>query len=320
VNVRRRLTPLTALVVVVAMPLLGLSGVASAKSGKTSASKCAKHSSKPRCAGGGANGSGTGGSSPQITVQLDPEPLVETGQSEVHVVIQVETLAAYAGDSVNIDSSQLEAACSGGLTFENLQVPGGGPQTVPPTVNVQTDAISAVLDNDGNATVIADGIDCAPGESVIEADLEVAPFLTALSTLVTDPPEVTQEGLSVNPRFGGLNQVLETGDTSTSGDSDVYAVFYVETNPVYAEQPVEISDNQLQDSCLGGFDWYTGDYNNIIQTSPPSETLDDDGNAVFVFFGTSCAATTSEVVADVDAGTDPTYITTFTVLPPAPTI
>jgi hypothetical protein len=48
-------------------------------------------------------------------------------------------------------------------------------------------------------------------------------------------------------------------------------------------------------------------------------TLDDDGNAVFVFKGASCAAGTSTVTADVDAGTDPTYTTTFTVSPPVET-
>jgi hypothetical protein len=48
--------------------------------------------------------------------------------------------------------------------------------------------------------------------------------------------------------------------------------------------------------------------------------LDDDGNAVFLFFGASCAAGTSDVVADVLAGTHPTYTTTFTIVPPVPTI
>ena len=45
-------------------------------------------------------------------------------------------------------------------------------------------------------------------------------------------------------------------------------------------------------------------------------TLDDDGNAVFVFYGASCAAGDSAVIADVDAGTHPTYVTTFSVNPP----
>ena len=48
--------------------------------------------------------------------------------------------------------------------------------------------------------------------------------------------------------------------------------------------------------------------------------LDDDGNATFVFKGSSCAAGPSAVIADVQAGSHPTYVTTFTVAPPAVTL
>ncbi|HXQ59756.1 MAG TPA: hypothetical protein VN799_06645 [Acidimicrobiales bacterium] len=329
-NVRRGLTQLTALVVVVAVPFMGLSTAASAK-GATAAAKCVKHPTSAKCH---AAGGGTGGPPPQITVQVDPQPVVETGQSEVHVVVQVETLPSYAGDAVNIDASQLAASCTT-VTFETLQVPGAGAQTVPPTVFVYPDRIDAVLDDDGNVTVVVDGIDCAPGTDVIEADLEVAPFLTALTTLVVAPPAVTTEGITVNPRFGGLNQELETGDTSASGDSDIYAVFYVETNPVYAEQTVEIGSSQLESRCIEGWSWEAGNttgsgvgpgVNSPVTgvgentAAEVSTVLDDDGNAVFIFDGVSCAAGPSQVIAEVMAGTHPTYVTQFTVLPPAPII
>jgi hypothetical protein len=48
--------------------------------------------------------------------------------------------------------------------------------------------------------------------------------------------------------------------------------------------------------------------------------LDDDGNAVVVFSGVSCAAGSSQVMADVEAGSHPTDTTTFTVDAPVPTI
>jgi hypothetical protein len=326
--------------VVVAMPVMGMSGIASAKTAKAAkaTAACVKHPNRAKClnAGGGSTGtgSGSGGAPVQITVQVDPQPVVETGQSEVHVVIQVETLPQFAGDDVNIDSSQLEQAC-GSLDFENLQTPVGGITTVPPTPNVVPDRIDAVLDDDGNATVVADGIDCAPGTDVIEADLEVAPFLTALTTLTVSPPVVTAEGLSVHPQYGGLNAEVETGDTSTSGDSDIYAVFYVETNPVYAEQTVEIDSAQLEGRCIEGWIWEPGNAAGIgvgpgysgpipgvgVNTGTrPSTILDDDGNAVFVFKGVSCASGDSQVIADVLAGDHPTYTVDFTVLPPVPTI
>jgi hypothetical protein len=323
------------------MPLLGVSSIASAKTTKAAkaAAQCAKHPSKAKClnsgnggsgAGGSGSGGGTGGAPVQITVNVAPNPLVETGQSEVHAVVQVETLPAFAGDLVNIDSQQLEASCHDGITFENLQ--NGGTVDAP---NVQDNRIDAVLDDDGNATVVVDGVDCAPGTDVFEADLEVAPFLTAITTLTVSPPAVTPVGLTGYPQLSGIAQEVETGDTSESGDSNIYAVFYVEENPVYAEQTVEISSAQLEGRCIEGWRWEPGNAAGVgvgpgysgpisgegVNTgTKPSTILDDDGNAVFVFKGISCASGPSEVIADVLAGTGDTFVTSFTVNPPTPTI
>jgi hypothetical protein len=104
---------------------------------------------------------------------------------------------------------------------------------------------------------------------------------------------------------------------------------------VYAEQTVEIDSAQLEGRCIEGWRWepgnadgvglgagYSGPQNGVgVNTgTKPSTILDDDGNAVFVFEGTSCAAGPSQVVADVLAGTNDTFVTSFTVLPPAPTL
>jgi hypothetical protein len=336
-NVRhRRLSRLVALTVVVSMPLLGMAGVASAKSSKAGPN-CVKHPNRPKCLNntGGGTGGGTGGPPVQITVEVDPGSalpgLVETGQSEVHAVIQVETLANFAGDAVNIDSSQLSSSCSW-VKFETISQTPGGPSIAPRTSSNQ---ISVVLDDDGNATVVVDASDCAPGTDVVEADLEVAPFLTALTTLNVLPPAVTASGVTGFPQIGGQAAEVETGDTSTSGDSDIYAVFYVEDNPVYAEQTVEIDSAQLEGRCIRGWRWepgnalgvgvgagYSGPITGIGPNTGtrPSTVLDDDGNAVFVFKGISCASGPSQVIADVLAGTGDTFVTTFTVDPPAVTI
>ena len=238
-----------------------------------------------------------------ITVQIDPNPLVETGSSDVAAVIQVETSPSFSGDLVNISSSQLQAACGGAIGFLNNNVAG-------------TDNVQVTLDNDGNATVVVSGTDCAPGPSVVGADLVIAPFLTALTTLVARPPVVTPPGVTGYPTTSGTVTTgeVETGDTVASGDSDVYAVFYVETDPIYAEQPVEISSAQLQARCLR-----TSTFSSVLNGTNQS-ILDNDGNAVFVFFGRSCAAGSSQVIADVLAGTHQTYTTTFNINPPQPTI
>jgi len=335
-NVRHsRLARLVALTVVVSMPLLGMAGVASAKSSKAGPN-CVKHPNRPKCLNnsGGGTGGGTGGPPVQITVEVDPGTalpgLVETGQSEVHAVVQVETLASFAGDAVNIDSSQLSASCSW-VKYETIaDVP-----LAPLSPRTSSNEISVILDDDGNATVIVDASDCAPGTDVVEADLEVAPFLTALTTLNVLPPAVTPVGVTGFPQIGGVAQEVETGDTSTSGDSDIYAVFYVEDNPVYAEQTVEIDSAQLEGRCIRGWRWepgnalgvgvgagYSGPITGIGPNvgTHPSTILDDDGNAVFVFKGVSCASGPSEVIADVLAGSHDTFTTSFTVDPPAVTI
>jgi hypothetical protein len=297
------------------MPLMGMSGIASAKTTKATkaAAKCAKHPGAAGCkAGTGGAGGATGGSTPNIIVNIDPNPLVETGTSEVHAIVQVETSSAFAGDPVFIYSQQLVNSCDpGSVEFYSsasgvLSTPLGSSATV-------------ILDDDGNATVEVSGNDCAPGSSTFEADLVLAPYYTATTILVASPPVPTTAGVTGYP-----NPEVETGDTTggphgPSGLSDVYAVFYVEDNPVYAEQPVEISSAQLQNRCGLGALWTAGNGGTGGPTGATT-TLDDDGNAVFIFEGASCAAGDSTVIADVDAGTLDTFTTVYTINPPVPTI
>ena len=231
--------------------------------------------------------------------------------SAIHSVIQVETNPSYADDTVNIDSSQLQASCGGTIVFETLQ---GGTTTAPRT---SFNSIQVVLDDDGNATVVVEGAPCAAGTDVIDASLTTAPYLTALTTLDVAPPEVTPAGVSASP-----NPEVETGNSPASGNSDVYTVFTVETDPVYAEQPVEISSPELDSRCIQGWRWESATGATIDQTSGTNIAtgmLDDDGNATFVFKGAGCAAGDSAVIADVLAGTRSTYTTTFTIDAPMPT-
>ena len=143
----------------------------------------------------------------------------------------------------------------------------------------------------------------------------MAPYITGSTTLVVSPPSVTTPGVFGFPTTSGTVTTgeVETGDTATSGDSDILAVFYVETDPVYAGMPVEISSTQLENRCGAGFIW-----TNTLGGGGNTSVLDSDGNAVFVFIGGSCASGTSQVIADVLAGTHPTYTTNFTILPPTP--
>jgi hypothetical protein len=227
----------------------------------------------------------------------------------------VETSPSFAGDAVTVSSSQLMGSCFGGVDWFALNA------TVGP------DGVTVILDDDGNTTLEVFGYDCAPGSDVFEADLAVAPYYTALGTLVASPPAVTTPGVYGFPTTSGTVTTgeVETGDTTVT-DSDVYAVFYVETSPVYAEQYAEISASELESRCGEGWELFdllsgTGQSAPNGTVEPPATgQLDDDGNAVFVFFGQSCAAGPSTVVADVLAGTHPTYTTTFNIVAPQPTI
>jgi len=271
------------------MPLLGASTVASAH-----VSKAGKHHHHHS---GGGSGGGTGGSGgPAITV------------SAIGNVIQVEASPTFAGDEVTIESSQYQQSCGGAIEFASVRTGNFIPSL---------DSITTVLDNDGNATVFVfnpTGNLCAPGDNVVEASMNVAPFLTALTDLVSYPDVVTPAGTFAYP-----DPEVETGDTSTSGDSNVYADFAVETSPVYAEGYVEISDAQLASSCIRGGFWLTSS-GVTPASSPVTVMISDTGNAGALFFGISCAATTTTIIADVLSHGGPTYVGSYTVLPPAPTI
>jgi hypothetical protein len=107
------------------------------------------------------------------------------------------------------------------------------------------------------------------------------------------------------------NPVVETGG------SDVYVVISVATDPVYAEQTVEIVSG-LSNRCGQGVTWITD--LGTFTGSTAVATIDDDGNAAVTALGGSCAAGTVPVIADVEAGTDPTYTASFTIDAPAPLI
>jgi hypothetical protein len=261
-HVRRVLVTLVALTVVTSMPVLAISGVASAKS------------------------------KPQILVTVSPNPLIETGVSEIHAVVQVEARVKYAGMSVDIEAQQLEFACSAVYFAQN--------SGLSESVSFGRDNPAVVtLDSDGNATVELDAYGCPPEHVLLEADLVKAPYYTATTILKVKAPVKTPNGL-----VGYPNPEVETGDGTMTG-SNVYAVFYVEMPAVYAEAPVGISSPELQGRCLSGFEWSAGNTGyppSHSTTGGVSTFLDDDGNAVFVFEGISCGSGPSTVTAVLVSG------------------
>jgi hypothetical protein len=209
--------------VVVSLPLLGASGMASAKI------KAAKGCHKMHtCKGGG--GSGTGGPSAPITVQIDPDPLVETAQSDVVATVQVESSPSFAGDVVDISSSQLLSACTGPAGFETLE-------SVGPTLKL-------TLDDDGNATVYLFGQDCAPGPSLVEASLAAsATFSVAvLSTQVAEAATLTVTNCN-DSGAGSLRQAIASanaGDTVNFSLSPVCSTIVLTTTGITIAEDITI--------------------------------------------------------------------------------
>jgi uncharacterized repeat protein (TIGR01451 family) len=234
-----------------------------------------------------------------------------TSGSQVHVVLQIHTKPGLANDSIVVDSTQLTFECSS-VTYETLQ---GGSTAAPRT---SLNSIVVVLDSDGNAAVTVDAVNCAPGTAVVEAALTVAPFYDAQTKLTIDPPGVLKLGLTANPKTE-----VESGNTAASGESNIYSVFYVSAPPVWAGKKVEIESPQLEDRCGLGWRWEPNGGTAVNGVPPVNSNgtavsiLDDDGNASFVFKGSSCADGTSTVIADVLAGGGPSYKTTFKVTAPS---
>jgi hypothetical protein len=203
------------------------------------------------------------------------------------------------------------------------------------TINfASTSPVTVVLDNDGNATIVVLADDCAPGSDLITVDLNAPPFPTATTKLIVESPQVTPPGIHAFP-----NPEVEVGDNPAAmrpnnTESEADFVFYVETSPVYAEQFATIASDQLTERCGTGFIWE--DVEGVMQGTPnnghngfphaggvsgitTSGPIDNDGNTVFNFFGGSCAAGKSTVIAEIGGG-GPTYSTQVNILPPAVTI
>jgi hypothetical protein len=329
-NVRRsHLGRFVALTVVVAMPLVGLAGVASAANPVGSAKWCANHPKlakttyKAICGaatGTGTGGTGgTGGATPNLIMSASPDPVPESGTSEADFIIQVEALPIFANQTVTISSQQLDLAC-GSVTW--MSSASGTISKIIGTGIAPSGPIS--LDNDGNATVEVQGENCAPGTDQIEVDLTKAPYTTISSDVTLSPPAESWTAATGPTITAYPNPEVETGDGGSSGAaSQVYVNFFLEENPVYAEQQVDVESAQLVARCLPGSKWSAADgdtyLGGVLQPNGVSVELDNDGNADATFEGISCAPGPSLVTADLVGGTGDTFNTTFTISAPAVT-
>ena len=231
---------------------------------------------------------------------------VETGN--LSAVVQINTSTLYDRSRVVVSSPELQAACAA-VSFETLQ---GGTVSAP---TIGGGSFPVAVDADGNVTVVVDGIGCARGRYALLSTIP-AFGANASTVIAVNPPQIT-----FPYRFGGYpaNEV-ETGNTTASGHSDVYTVFIISTSPKYGEDTATISAPSLASHCKGGIRWESNGVGSpFVKSATAIATIDNDGNASFVFKGASCAAGKNKVTLTVHTGgkRNPKYSTSYVIVPPA---
>jgi hypothetical protein len=127
------------------------------------------------------------------TITAAPNPEVETGdngpgnsESQVYVNFLIEENPVYAEQIVDVTSAQLTNRCESGSTLWTSTAGLGGGDTAIGNIGV-----TAVLDNDGNADVTFEGISCASGPSLVDAELVGGTHDTFTTTFTISPPGLT---------------------------------------------------------------------------------------------------------------------------------
>jgi hypothetical protein len=131
------------------------------------------------------------GITPEPSITAFPNPEVETGdgapgnaESQVYTQFLIEESPVYAEQVVDVTSAQLTNRCEPGTTLwtSSPGFAGGG------GVAIGTDGVTAVLDNDGNAVVTFEGISCAAGDSLVDAELVGGTGDSFTTTFTIKPP------------------------------------------------------------------------------------------------------------------------------------
>jgi len=159
------------LVALASLSVVGLNGTVSARSVPGSPRWCRHH---PSSALPGCQRTGVGRPS-AMTLTVSPDPIVETGDSDVYAELSVAVDPVYAGSTVEIESA-LNDRCRQGFTWTTDQGSFSG------------STASASIDDDGNATFEVLGMSCASGSVQAVADIEGGTDPSAALTVDIDPP------------------------------------------------------------------------------------------------------------------------------------
>ncbi len=225
--------------------------------------------------------------------------------SSITDIVEVECDPTYAGTLVEFSSQELVERCHG-ISWSSTTIGA----KLEPSMNT----ITVPLDNDGAATVVLlPSGPCAPGESLITADLLSAPNTTVATGFTVLPPRPTEVGVFAIP-----SSAVESDTTSS-----VATIIQVEFPPEYAENLVSINLRQLYAKCRFPHIWWFGPSSEewVNNQSFYTVMLDNDGTAfALVVGGQSCSAGKVLVEASLEEAPYTTVTTEFEIKPPEPTL
>ena len=224
-----------------------------------------------------------------------------TASSSIADVVQVNCKPVYAEQNVTIDATQLDDACQGTLKWyqPSIGLDGTGAQ------------FTVTLDDDGNATaVVLGGPSCAVGTDLIDASVDAPPYTTSSTTFTIVAPHSTPPGVTANP----------SAEIEDSVSSSVATVVELEFPPVEAGGTVIVKSDELYARCGASLTWY-GPGGQTTTGDEAVVKLDDDGNAYVVAVGgPSCAEGSSTITANLKTAPYTSYVGSFLILSPQPSI
>lgn len=208
-------------------------------------------------------------------------------------IVEVEC-GGEAGKQVSIEDRELDARCGKHLTWYSTS----------PLGKITGTGIKVTLDEAGQATAVASGYGCVPGETLVAASLDSAPYSTVDTTFTVLPPSQGTPGVFALPE-----RAVE------GGDGTVAAVVETVFEPVFAQERAELALSNLSNRCKRHLLWIFQGKERAGAKSIEVQ-LDNNGRAfAIVIGGPGCSRGESLILAELVQAPYTQFTTTLTIEP-----